>query len=113
MLDEPTTGLHFYDIRLLLEVLQNLVDLGNSVLVIEHNLDVIRASDWLIDIGPEGGEDGGELVFAGTPKDIIHCEKSYTGRSLAKHISAEPIKVGSSSKAAKKPKRQHHLCLRS
>ncbi|MFO0944230.1 MAG: excinuclease ABC subunit UvrA [Pirellulales bacterium] len=104
LLDEPTTGLHFYDIRLLLGVLQNLVDLGNSVLVIEHNLDVIRAADWLIDIGPEGGEGGGELVFAGTPSDINDCENSYTGRSLAKHISAEPIKASSSNKAAKKTK---------
>lgn len=86
LLDEPTTGLHFHDIRLLLKVLQDLVDRGNSVLVIEHNLDVIRASDWLIDIGPEGGENGGQLVFAGTPADIVNCSKSHTGQSLAKHL---------------------------
>ncbi len=96
LLDEPTTGLHFYDIRLLLGVLQNLVDLGNSVLVIEHNLDVIRSSDWLIDIGPEGGEGGGQLVFAGTPNDIVKCKESYTGRSLAKHIATAPIKPNGS-----------------
>jgi excinuclease ABC subunit A len=96
LLDEPTTGLHFHDIRLLLGVLQSLVDLGNSVLVIEHNLDVIRASDWLIDIGPEGGEGGGELVFAGTPQDILNCKHSHTGRALAKHIATEPITAKSS-----------------
>lgn len=92
LLDEPTTGLHFHDIRLLLKVLQDLVDLGNSVLVIEHNLDVIRASDWLIDIGPEGGEAGGKLVFAGTPAGIVNCQESYTGRSLARHIAMPPVK---------------------
>lgn len=94
LLDEPTTGLHFHDIRLLLKVLQELVELGNTVLVIEHNLDVIRAADWLIDIGAEGGEAGGEVVFVGTPDEIVHCQASYTGRSLAKHIAAPPIKAG-------------------
>lgn len=101
LLDEPTTGLHFHDIRLLLQVLQDLVDRGNTVLVIEHNLDVIKAADHLIDIGPEGGAAGGELVFAGTPDDIVHCERSHTGNSLAKHLAAEPI-TASSSKAKKK-----------
>ncbi len=102
LLDEPTTGLHFHDIRLLLKVLQDLVDLGNTVLVIEHNLDVIKAADWLIDIGPEGGEAGGRLVFTGTPEDIVHCPASHTGKSLAKHLAAAPIKPASkSSKTAK------------
>ena len=91
LLDEPTTGLHFHDIRMLLKVLQDLVDLGNTVLVIEHNLDVIRAADWLIDIGPEGGQAGGEVVFQGTPDDIVKCAESHTGRSLAKHIAAGPV----------------------
>jgi excinuclease ABC subunit A len=91
LLDEPTTGLHFHDIRLLLKVLQDLVDLGNTVLVIEHNLDVIKAADWLIDIGPEAGEAGGHVVFTGTPDEIVHCAPSHTGRSLAKHLAAGPV----------------------
>lgn len=102
LLDEPTTGLHFHDIRLLLQVLQDLVDRGNTVLVIEHNLDIIRAADWLIDIGPEGGEAGGEVVFAGTPEDIVGCPASYTGRALAKHINAAPIKASKKTKVAKR-----------
>jgi excinuclease ABC subunit A len=93
LLDEPTTGLHFHDIRLLLKVLQDLVDRGNTVLVIEHNLDVIQAADWLIDIGPEGGEAGGEVVFTGTPDEIVHCTRSHTGQSLCKHQAAQPIKA--------------------
>ncbi len=82
MLDEPTTGLHFADIEKLLHVLQRLVDGGNSVLVIEHNLDVIKTADWLIDLGPEGGAGGGRLVAAGTPEDIVKVKKSYTGKFL-------------------------------
>ncbi|HXE92289.1 MAG TPA: excinuclease ABC subunit UvrA [Gaiellaceae bacterium] len=82
ILDEPTTGLHFADIEKLLEVLQRLVDTGNTVLVIEHNLDVIKQADWIIDLGPEGGEAGGELVAAGTPEDVAAVEKSYTGQFL-------------------------------
>ena len=101
LLDEPTTGLHFHDIRLLLKVLQDLVDRGNTVLVIEHNLDVIAAADWLIDIGPEGGQGGGELVFAGVPKDIVNETRSYTGVSLKRHLESEPVK-GKSSKPSKK-----------
>ncbi|MCA9133903.1 MAG: excinuclease ABC subunit UvrA, partial [Planctomycetales bacterium] len=93
LLDEPTTGLHFHDIRLLLQVLQDLVDRGNTVLVIEHNLDIIKAADWLIDIGPEGGQAGGEVVFAGTPDDIVHCDRSHTGKSLQKHLQAAPIQA--------------------
>ena len=80
ILDEPTTGLHFADIEKLLEVLQRLVDTGNTVLVIEHNLDVIKQSDWVVDLGPEGGEEGGEVIAAGTPEDIAEVEASYTGQ---------------------------------
>jgi excinuclease ABC subunit A len=82
ILDEPTTGLHFQDIQLLLDVLNKLVDQGNTVLVIEHNLDVIKSADYLIDLGPEGGDGGGNIVFTGTPEDILKCKKSYTGEYL-------------------------------
>ena len=83
VLDEPTTGLHFEDIRKLLLVLQGLVDKGNSVLVIEHNLDVIANADWIIDMGPEGGSGGGTVVATGTPEQVAKVEKSYTGKFLA------------------------------
>ncbi|PKR54303.1 excinuclease ABC subunit UvrA [Thalassospira marina] len=86
ILDEPTTGLHFHDIRKLLEVLHTLVDQGNTVVVIEHNLDVIKTADWIIDIGPEGGDGGGELVGAGTPEDIMKNDRSYTGKYLKRHL---------------------------
>jgi excinuclease ABC subunit A len=82
ILDEPTTGLHFDDIKNLLVVLQRLVDLGNTVLVVEHNLEVIRQADWVIDLGPEGGEAGGRVVAAGTPEEIAAIEESHTGRYL-------------------------------
>jgi excinuclease ABC subunit A len=82
ILDEPTTGLHFADIEKLLEVLQRLVDAGNTVLVIEHNLDVIKQSDWIVDLGPEGGEAGGEVIAAGSPEDVAEVEASYTGAFL-------------------------------
>jgi excinuclease ABC subunit A len=82
ILDEPTTGLHFADIEKLLEVLQRLVDGGNTVLVIEHNLDVIKQADWLVDLGPEGGEEGGEIIATGTPEEVAAVEESYTGRFL-------------------------------
>ncbi len=84
VLDEPTTGLHFEDVRKLLEVLQRLVDLGNTVLVIEHNLDVVKCADWIIDLGPDGGEDGGKLVAEGTPEQVMRVQKSYTGEALRK-----------------------------
>ena len=83
ILDEPTTGLHFEDVRKLLEVLHELVEAGNTVVVIEHNLDVIKTADWLIDIGPEGGDGGGEIVAVGTPEDVAKVEASWTGRYLA------------------------------
>ena len=86
ILDEPTTGLHSDDVKKLLEVLQRLVDAGNTVLVIEHNLDVIKSADWLIDLGPEGGAGGGTLVCAGTPETVAACEASYTGQYLKKYL---------------------------
>ncbi len=79
LLDEPTTGLHFDDVRRLLGVLRALVDRGNTIVVIEHNLDVVKVADWIIDLGPEGGDGGGTLVAAGTPEQVAECEKSYTG----------------------------------
>ena len=82
ILDEPTTGLHFEDIRKLLGVLQRLVDTGNTVVVIEHNLDVIKSVDWVIDLGPEGGEGGGEVVAVGTPEQVAEVSQSYTGKFL-------------------------------
>ncbi len=82
ILDEPTTGLHFEDVRKLLEVLQELVDTGNTVIVIEHNLDVIKQADWIIDLGPEGGDGGGEIVADGTPEEVAKCEQSWTGKYL-------------------------------
>jgi excinuclease ABC subunit A len=82
ILDEPTTGLHFEDVRLLLEVLHRLVDKGNSVVVIEHNLDVIKTADWVLDLGPEGGDGGGRIVAAGTPEEVARVAKSHTGRFL-------------------------------
>jgi excinuclease ABC subunit A len=82
ILDEPTTGLHFADIEKLLETLQRLVDAGNTMLVIEHNLDVIKQADWLVDLGPEGGEAGGEIVAVGTPEHVASVERSFTGKFL-------------------------------
>jgi len=81
--DEPTTGLHFHDIRKLLKSLNALVEHGHSVILIEHNQEVIKSSDWIIDLGPEGGEDGGYLVFAGKPEDMVECRASHTGRFLS------------------------------
>ena len=80
--DEPTTGLHFNDIRRLLDSLNALIERGHSIIIIEHNLDVIKQADWVIDLGPEGGDGGGSLVVAGTPEDVAACEKSITGKYL-------------------------------
>ena len=87
ILDEPTTGLHFHDIAKLLEVLHELVDQGNSIVVIEHNLDVIKTADWVIDFGPEGGDGGGEIIATGRPEDIINVKESYTGKYLRPFLS--------------------------
>jgi excinuclease ABC subunit A len=93
ILDEPTTGLHFHDVRKLLEVLHELVDAGNTVVVIEHNLEVIKTADWIIDLGPEGGDGGGEIVAAGTPEAVARTARSYTGRYLKAMLKArEPAR---------------------
>ena len=88
LLDEPTTGLHFEDMRKLLHVLDRLVTAGNTVIVIEHNLDVIKAADWVIDLGPEGGARGGQVVAAGTPEEVARVPASYTGQFLAPLLGA-------------------------
>ena len=88
ILDEPTTGLHFEDVKKLLEVLHELVDQGNSMVVIEHNLDVIKTADWIIDIGPEGGDGGGEIVAVGTPEAVATVTASHTGRYLGPMLAA-------------------------
>ena len=90
LIDEPTTGLSFYDVHHLLNVLQRLVDKGNSILVIEHNLDVIRCSDWVIDLGPEGGDKGGEVIAVGTPEDVAENARSYTGQYLKQVLQQHP-----------------------
>ena len=91
ILDEPTTGLHIADVHKLIQVLQKLVDAGNTVLVIEHNLDLIKTADYLIDLGPEGGDRGGEIVACGTPEQVAQVEGSYTGQYLKK-VLVQPEK---------------------
>jgi excinuclease ABC subunit A len=91
MLDEPTTGLHFEDIRKLLTVLSRLVDQGNTVVVIEHNLDVIKTADWIVDLGPEGGAGGGQVLATGSPEEIAAVGESYTGQFLAPLLSSKSI----------------------
>jgi excinuclease ABC subunit A len=90
ILDEPTTGLHFHDIKLLLEVLHRLRDAGNSVVVIEHNVDVIKTADWIVDLGPEGGDGGGRLVAEGTPEQVAANKASHTGQSLRQALGVKP-----------------------
>jgi excinuclease ABC subunit A len=90
ILDEPTTGLHFHDVAKLLEVLHELVEQGNTVAVIEHNLEVIKTADWILDLGPEGGDGGGELVAAGTPEEIAAEPRSHTGKFLKELLERRP-----------------------
>lgn len=103
LLDEPTTGLHFADISMLLNVLQDFVEAGNTVLVVEHNLDVIKTADWIIDIGPEGGSGGGQVVCCGTPEDIAACPESYTGQALKKALGPKPKIEPPTKKKSTKP----------
>ena len=103
ILDEPTTGLHFDDIRKLLKVINGLVDKGNSVIVIEHNLDVIKTSDWVIDMGPEGGAGGGTVVAEGTPEDVANTPESYTGKFLAE-VLGHPAPTQPAKRPARKRK---------
>ncbi|MDX2288753.1 MAG: excinuclease ABC subunit UvrA [Hyphomicrobiaceae bacterium] len=106
ILDEPTTGLHFHDVAKLLEVLHELVEAGNTVVIIEHNLEVIKTADWLIDMGPEGGDGGGRVVVAGTPEDVAACAESYTGGYLRELLKRRPPgSIASPAAAAAKPKR--------
>jgi excinuclease ABC subunit A len=97
ILDEPTTGLHFDDVRKLLDVLQRLVELGNTVLIIEHNLDVIKQADWIIDLGPEGGQGGGRIVAQGTPEQVARVKKSYTGQAMARSLGLNGYSNGGES----------------
>jgi excinuclease ABC subunit A len=93
ILDEPTTGLHFHDVAKLLEVLHELVDNGNTVVVIEHNLEVIKTADWIIDLGPEGGDGGGEIVAEGPPEAIIKVPASHTGHYLKEVLERRPAQI--------------------
>ena len=104
LLDEPTTGLHFEDVRRLLIVLARLVDQGNTVLVIEHNLDVIKTADWVIDLGPEGGNGGGTVVAEGSPEVVATIEASHTGRYLSSMLQIEPSNKVPIVKATKRSK---------
>jgi excinuclease ABC subunit A len=92
ILDEPTTGLHFDDVKRLLAVLHRLVDRGDTVIVIEHHLDVIKSADWILDLGPEGGEEGGHIIAEGTPEEVAQVEASHTGRYLRAAISSAPAR---------------------
>ena len=93
ILDEPTTGLHFHDVAKLLEVLFKLRASGNTLLIIEHNLDVIKTADWVIDLGPEGGDGGGNIVIQGTPEQVAACAESHTGKYLKSVLNAAPNKA--------------------
>jgi excinuclease ABC subunit A len=102
ILDEPTTGLHFVDIEHLLRVLHGFVEAGNTVIVVEHNLDVIKTADWVIDLGPEGGSGGGRILVEGTPEEVIMCEESYTGKALRTVAGLKPTGTGSRKRTTKK-----------
>jgi excinuclease ABC subunit A len=120
ILDEPTTGLHLADIHRLLECLRRLVDAGHSVLVIEHHVDVIKTADWVIDMGPEGGHAGGEVIVAGTPEDVAACAASHTGRFLAAVLAenkpesndrASNGTASNGSRSAKRPARSEPVAV--
>ena len=100
ILDEPTTGLHFHDVAKLLEVLHELVDQGNTVVVIEHNLEVIKTADWIVDMGPEGGDAGGEVVAVGTPEEIAASPQSYTGQYLKQVLKRRSARTKRAAEAA-------------
>ncbi len=100
ILDEPTTGLHFHDVAKLLDVLHELVDQGNTVVVIEHNLEVIKTADWIVDLGPEGGDAGGHVVAIGTPEEIAATRESYTGQYLKQVLKRRPSSKAASGKRA-------------
>ncbi|HUR63786.1 MAG TPA: excinuclease ABC subunit A, partial [Candidatus Thermoplasmatota archaeon] len=104
ILDEPTTGLHVHDIKHLLGVLQRLVDAGNSIVVIEHNLDVIKCADWVIDLGPEGGDAGGQVIAEGTPEEVAQVEGSHTGQFL-RPLLAPKARLDEGAPLATRPKR--------
>jgi excinuclease ABC subunit A len=107
ILDEPTTGLHFADVQRLLEVLQRLVDAGNSIVVIEHNLDVIKCADWVIDLGPEGGDAGGQVIAEGTPEEVAQVEGSHTGQFLRPLLTQKSrLEEGAPVARPKRPKRK-------
>lgn len=115
LLDEPTTGLHFADIDMLLKVLHAFVDGGNTVLVVEHNMDVIKTADWVIDLGPDGGVGGGQIVCAGTPEQVAACKDSFTGRALAKALGVKPkvkTKPKTTSRKQKKPELAKEIRVR-
>jgi excinuclease ABC subunit A len=103
VLDEPTTGLHFADISKLLDVLVRLVEKGNTVIVIEHNLDVIKTADWIVDLGPEGGDAGGRVVATGTPEQVALAPESYTGRFLARTLGLEAERKRAAKEAVSRP----------
>ncbi|MBX3413245.1 MAG: excinuclease ABC subunit UvrA [Pirellulales bacterium] len=113
LLDEPTTGLHFADIRLLLEVLQGFVAAGNTVLVVEHNLDVIKTADWIVDLGPEGGAGGGRIIATGTPEEVAAVKESHTGRALAPLLKPRAPVAKSTQKTKNGSKRRENLLARS
>ncbi len=106
ILDEPTTGLHFEDVRKLLEVLHALVEQGNTVVVIEHNLDVIKTADWVIDLGPGGGVNGGEIVAEGTPEDVAGNARSFTGTYLKETLKKSPRAPAQTGQSVKKRSRK-------
>jgi excinuclease ABC subunit A len=105
LLDEPTTGLHFADIHKLLQVLRRLTEAGNTVLVIEHNMEVIKSADWVIDLGPEGGDAGGEIVVEGTPEQVAAYKQSYTGQVLRRVLTESPVEEGPRPKRKARRKR--------